>query len=817
MKRILSLILAISMIITMTTLCASAQNDYSASGIADNITVDNRSNASTITEENDGDFGTALKISVPNTGSQNVFFELPEAITSGVAEVSFDVRLQDWTKNVVFYAGGAATGAATNPKMAKMYYYYGNMYGMGLEDGSFANTKMRESYVTCRFIINLDTKERKSYAGDGVKTYDASYTNFYETSSVKRLAVNFNTTDKSGTYDENKENNVLWIKNVSVKPYALSAATDIENGEIGISDGINVSFNEPVSADSVTPENFILSDNSGNIVSSTLTPSEDYKTVTVKPEADLAYNEAYTLTVKNSVTSAYANAMNADYIKSFTTKKAENKVVLNETFDSETDGCLTLAYGDKKEIMLSETLTGERALISYDMKIDPGYIGYVWLTRSIVDIQKSVRESLLWMEYNRIMVNTSGLDNYFASVSRFSDFKNIKIIMNLKTKKIEAVYYDGAKMTNGYNEDITYSTLEGLSFWNKSVNEKSANETYSPDKKIYFDNVKVMTLNANTIMGTSILNGAENVSVSSSVDFSFANEITDNLADYFTVSEGETVLDSSKYTLTLSEDKKTVIVKVNGAMQFGTAYTVTAKAGFGGMTSPYSIAFKTAESVALGIASSEIKNGETSAILQKWFHFTLNAPINTEYFNEKSSITDAGRKLITVKENGTEITAFDVLIFSNNDKMLQLYINNPKAGASYSVTISPEIASLPADGSAVRGDNIVINYTYIKNPVTYEKVENTDGTETINFTVNGIGDASRNTYMEGYNLIVGVYEGNKLISTEIFTEPYNFIKNSKYSNVKSVTYTPADGITVKAMLTRGLEFMTPYMEAVTVE
>lgn len=51
----------------------------------------------------------------------------------------------------------------------------------------------------------------------------------------------------------------------------------------------------------------------------------------------------------------------------------------------------------------------------------------------------------------------------------------------------------------------------------------------------------------------------------------------------------------------------------------------------------------------------------------------------------------------------------------------------------------------------------------------------------------------------------------------MFTEPYNFIKNNDCNNVKSITYTPSDGITVKALLTRGLEFMTPYMEAVTVE
>lgn len=71
--------------------------------------------------------------------------------------------------------------------------------------------------------------------------------------------------------------------------------------------------------------------------------------------------------------------------------------------------------------------------------------------------------------------------------------------------------------------------------------------------------------------------------------------------------------------------------------------------------------------------------------------------------------------------------------------------------------------------------------------------------------------------MEGYNLIVGVYEGSKLIGVEMFTEPYNFIKNNDCNNVKSITYTPSDGITVKALLTRGLEFMTPYMKAVTVE
>ena len=145
------------------------------------------------------------------------------------------------------------------------------------------------------------------------------------------------------------------------------------------------------------------------------------------------------------------------------------KVLFSETFDEEEDGCLTLAYGDSKNVMLPEEVSNERVIVSFDMKIDTGYIGYVYLARIIAS---ESYQNFLWMEWNQIMVNKGGLNNYFASVKSFADFKNIEVTLNLKNKKIESVYFDGQKMTNGYLPDISYNKITGFNFQNKSQKQK---------------------------------------------------------------------------------------------------------------------------------------------------------------------------------------------------------------------------------------------------------------------------------------------------------------------------------------------------------
>ena len=230
------------------------------------------------------------------------------------------------------------------------------------------------------------------------------------------------------------------------------------------------------------------------------------------------------------------------------TKEYEREL-FSETFDDEEDGCLTLVYGDSKNVMLPEEVSNERVIVSFDMKIDPGYIGYVYLARTIAS--ESSYQRLLWMEWNQIMVNKGGLGNYFASVRNFEDFKNITVTIDLKNKKIEAVHFDGQKMTNGYLPDINYNKIIGFNFENKSVNNNK-----SEDKKIYFDNLKVIAkapIAKNVDVSGTFLEGE---TLTGSYDILY-DEYTEDASVYRWLSSDS---EDGEYTLINGQTEKTITI-----------------------------------------------------------------------------------------------------------------------------------------------------------------------------------------------------------------------------------------------------------------
>ena len=102
-----------------------------------------------------------------------------------------------------------------------------------------------------------------------------------------------------------------------------SSASDLYNAGVPVSSSVSATFNEAVQASTI---NFSLTNSSGNSVAATATYNSSTDTVTMTPNADLAYGTTYTATV--SAVNSLGLAMPTPYTFSFTTDAAPPTVIV---------------------------------------------------------------------------------------------------------------------------------------------------------------------------------------------------------------------------------------------------------------------------------------------------------------------------------------------------------------------------------------------------------------------------------------------------------------------------------------------------------
>lgn len=122
-------------------------------------------------------------------------------------------------------------------------------------------------------------------------------------------------------------------------------STSPDNGAIGVGLDkiITITFNEPINPATVTPESFSLVDAAGNsarttTVSGTLTYDAATYTVSYTPMEKFKINTTYTATVETAIKDLMGNALQVDYVWTFTTGESLLPIVRSTDPSDQTTG-----------------------------------------------------------------------------------------------------------------------------------------------------------------------------------------------------------------------------------------------------------------------------------------------------------------------------------------------------------------------------------------------------------------------------------------------------------------------------------------------
>lgn len=122
-------------------------------------------------------------------------------------------------------------------------------------------------------------------------------------------------------------------------------STSPDNGAIGVGLDkiITITFNGPINPATVTPESFSLVDADGNgarttSVSGTLTYDAATYTVSYTPKAKFKINTTYTATVETAIKDLMGNALQVDYVWTFTTGETLLPIVRSTNPSDQTTG-----------------------------------------------------------------------------------------------------------------------------------------------------------------------------------------------------------------------------------------------------------------------------------------------------------------------------------------------------------------------------------------------------------------------------------------------------------------------------------------------
>jgi hypothetical protein len=120
--------------------------------------------------------------------------------------------------------------------------------------------------------------------------------------------------------------------------------TNPADSTTGVSVGTTVSavFSEPIDASTIHGYTFLVNDGTSDI-SGTVTYGGGTDTATFTPTQELAFNTTYTARIKAGVRDLAGNALEADYLWSFTTESEPGVYTL--TIDVVGEGCVTLDPG----------------------------------------------------------------------------------------------------------------------------------------------------------------------------------------------------------------------------------------------------------------------------------------------------------------------------------------------------------------------------------------------------------------------------------------------------------------------------------------
>ena len=188
-------------------------------------------------------------------------------------------------------------------------------------------------------------------------------------------------------------------------------------------------------------------------------------------------------------------------------------------------------------------------------------------------------------EENSIYMQKMGNPKYYLRDSRGADgtiAKNIipandvwthqKIVMDVKGGKILSAAYTNTSGTTEFVNNADATFLDDAAYLQLIFSLTSS--AAATAQEYYVDNIHIYSLPKMSI-ASSTVDGKETVLVDSDVTVNFTNAIEDTSALITSVSAGGQTVDANDYTVTPSQDKKSVTISFAGNMEYGTDYVIT--------------------------------------------------------------------------------------------------------------------------------------------------------------------------------------------------------------------------------------------------
>lgn len=257
--------------------------------------------------------------------------------TTGIAEVSYDLRIDNHSATLQQYFGDSLGNGTNVPSIYQNgdSFYLENANGQQL----FTLADVTGKAARIRFVVDMEAKEYRVFI-NGVQKASHVYSRAdigrftFRTRNTAQQATN---TNGSATGD-----GVYWMDNFYYrhyeKPFAVESSTISEGCVLDMLDTpIQITLTKAVNPETVTAENIVLykDDVRVDAAAYTLSCSANNRVITIATNEGLDYNASYRIVIGTGVCSAQAESLADAWEVSFTTGEESIAAFRMEAFAGE--------------------------------------------------------------------------------------------------------------------------------------------------------------------------------------------------------------------------------------------------------------------------------------------------------------------------------------------------------------------------------------------------------------------------------------------------------------------------------------------------
>lgn len=452
---------------------------------------------------------------------------------------------------------------------------------------------------------------------------------------------------------------------------------------------VSATFNEKMNPVTLTEESFILQ-KGGVLVPGTV--SYTNMVASFRPATALLPNTVYTGTVKTTVKDEMGNALQTDYVWTFTTNMSPG-VILTDPLNNATDvdrtqviaatfsvpmdpASLTMSTFNLKigstPIAGTITYTDGTAFFTPTQALTPATIYTATITTGAKTATGTALESDYVWSFNTggipaiTFTDPANLEEEVALdktiTATFSEEMDPTTLTTTTfTLKQGAVKINGVVSTDGTvvsfnpNNSLLYGTTYTATITKDAKNSKG--------KTLVSDYVWTFTTNnlaPPTVISTIPTNNAGNIDLNSNISATFAMpmDATTFSTSTFTVKQGTTAIPG-----VVSYNGTTATFNPDNNLSYGTSYTVTISSGVKSqdgiaMVSDYVWTFSTKNATAPTVVSTDPTDDATNVELNKNISVTFSVPMNDITLNASTFMVKSGGNVVpgVISYNGNTAT-----------------------------------------------------------------------------------------------------------------------------------------------------------------